>query len=244
MTGHLRLACAAFAACATATTLAACGSGSKDEAASASASKPVSSAALKTRLAEDYKGTFKALPADGPKGVSGKSVAIIPLTQLSPTMSDFTREAVAAAKALGWKPFVIDGKLSTQGSNEAIRQAISQRPDAIVLAAVNCPTVKEPVLAAKKAGIKVYSVYGVDCSPSLWDGYQPVDREGAARMRADWIASRLGGSRKVIALYLPEDPTTVVLQDETEAELKKVCPRCSVARVNWVLGDLGDPLKA
>lgn len=244
MSRHLSWACAALAACASAGAIAACGGDSGANAGTRrEAAGTYSKAEVQKRLAEDYKGTFQQLPASGPKAVPGKRVAIIPSTQQAPTLSDFTREATAAADALGWKSSVIDGGLSTQGYNKAIREATSQRPDAILVVGINCPTVKQAVAEAQRAGIRVYSVYGVDCKPKVWDGEQPVDRRGSARMRADWIASKIGPDGKVVDLYLTDDPVTVQLQDATSAALKKVCPGCDIAEVKWSLGDLGDTLK-
>ena len=231
-------------ACALALTATACGSASGGAGTDGSgAGGRFDKTALAARLAADYRGTFQKLPADGPRGVGGKTLAIIPLTQLSPTFSEFTREARAAAGALGWKTFVIDGKLNPQGYNNAIRQATSQRPDGILLSGINCPPVQQAVLEAKKAGITVYSVYGEDCKTPVWDGYQPVDLPGAARMRADWIASKVGPSGKVVEMYLTDDPVTVRFQDQTEAALREVCPDCAIARIEWVLGDLGEAMK-
>jgi ribose transport system substrate-binding protein len=235
------------AAGALALSLSACGGGDTASTGAGTASQPartVSSAELDQRLAADYRGTFKELPATGPKGVTGKTVAIIPITQLSPTFSAFTKEAKDAAAALGWKTFVIDGKISTQGYNSAIRQAISQHPDAILLSGINCDPIRQAVLEAKKAGIVVYSVYGDDCDPPVWDGKQPVDTDAAARMRADWVASRLGPEGgKVIESYVTDDPVIVRFQEATERALKEVCPKCEVVRVEWALGDLGDAMK-
>ena len=243
MSRRLSWACAAIAACASAATFAACDSGSDGGDAPSGSGGTFSKATLNKRLAEDYRGTFKALPSGGPKAVPQKTVAIIPLTQLSSTMSDFTREAAAAAQAIGWKSFVIDGKLTTQGFNNAIRQATSQHPDAILLSAINCPPVQQSLLEAKKAGIKIYSVYGDDCETPVWDGSQPVDLPGAARMRADWLASKVGPDGKVAELYLTDDQVAVRFQKLTERALEQVCPACEVARIEWVLSDLGEPLK-
>jgi len=246
----IRLTGALAAASALALALSACGGGDTagaGDTAGDTAPQPattVSRAALDERLAADYRGTFKELPATGPKGVADKTVAIIPITQMSPTFAAFTKEAEAAAAALGWKTFVVDGKISTQGYNSAIRQAISQRPDAILLSGINCDPVRQAALEAKKAGIVVYSVYGDDCDPSVWDGVQPVDLEGAARMRADWVASRIGPDDTVIESYVTDDPVIVRFQEATERHLKEVCPGCKVERVEWVLGDLGDAMKA
>jgi ribose transport system substrate-binding protein len=241
-----RLTWALAAASALALAVSACGSG-ESSGGGGTSSQPtttVSSAELDQRLAADYRGTFKELPASGPKAVPGKSVAIIPITQLSPTFAAFTKEAKEAAEALGWKAFAIDGKLSTQGYNSAVRQAISQHPDAIVISGINCDPVRQAVLEAKKAGIKVYSVYGDDCDSPVWDGMQPVDLEGAARMRADWVASKIGPSDKVIESYITDDPVLLRFQAATERELKKVCPDCKVVRVEWALSALGEAMKA
>jgi ribose transport system substrate-binding protein len=243
MDRRLSRACAAFAACAAAATLAACGGGSGSGDGPSGDGGTYSKATIEKRLAEDYAGTFKELPSGGPKAVAGKRIAIVPLTQLSATMSDFTREATAAAEAIGWESFVVDGKLTTQGNNTAIRQATAQHPDAILIVAINCPPVQQAVIEAKKAGITVFSVYGDDCETPQWDGNQPVDLDGSARQRADWLAAKVGPNGKVAELYLTDDPVTKRLQDKTEQALKDVCPDCEIARIEWVLSDLGEPLK-
>jgi ribose transport system substrate-binding protein len=242
---------AAAAACALALVVSACGGGSSSSTSPSgspsgtTAASPggVSKAALAERLAEDYRGTFKELPASGPKGVPGKSIVIIPLTQLTPTFSAFTQEATAAAKSLGWNVTVIDGKLSTEGYNKALRTATSQHPDAILISGIECAPVQQAALEAKKAGIIIYSVYGGDCATPVWSGFQPVDTRAAARMRADWIASKIGPNDKVVEAYLTDDVVIKRFEDDTEKNLKQTCPGCKIARISFVLGDLGEPLK-
>ncbi len=235
---------AAAAACALALTIGGCGDKTSSSSPASSSGGTFSRAELEQRLTADYRGTFKALPKTGPKGVPGKRIVIIPLTQLSPTFSAFSQEAQAAAKALGWKSTVIDGKLTTEGFNKALRTATSQKPDAILLSGIECSAVQQAALEAKKLGIAIYSVYGTDCEQQkVWDGFQPVDTRAAARMRADWIAANVGPSGKVAEAYISDDKVSRNFVEQTERELAQVCPGCKVARIKFVLADLGEALK-
>src|SRR5215472_5876184 len=75
-------------------------------------------------------------PTDGPKAVKDKSIVYVSLTQNSSGNADSARGAAEAAKVLGWKFTLMDGKGTATGGADALAQAIAPKPDAIILGTV------------------------------------------------------------------------------------------------------------
>jgi len=69
-----------------------------------------------------------------------------------------------AAKAAGWEPIIYDGQLQEGTWPGLVRQAVAADVDGIVLVAIDCAKVKQPLEEAKAAGISITSVYAYDCN--------------------------------------------------------------------------------
>jgi ribose transport system substrate-binding protein len=48
-----------------------------------------------------------------------------------------------------------------------VRSAIAAKADGIILVSIDCAAVKSPLQAARRAGIKIFGFYGIDCDDEL-----------------------------------------------------------------------------
>ena len=101
-------------------------------------------------------------PTTGPKAQKNKTVVYVSLTQNSSGDADSSRGAGEAAKLLGWKYSVIDGRGTPTGSADALAQAIALHPDGIILGSIGLDGVKVAMQGAAKQGIVFVTWHSTD----------------------------------------------------------------------------------
>ena len=178
-----------------------------------SAEKPANEAAVDGQMLADaekrldaaYQGTDRALPSSALKPLPGKKVWIISPGQIGESASIPTNAAKEAGEAVGWKMTLYDAKLDLTNFSLGIRQAVAAKADGIILHAIDCALVKQPLIEARAAKVKILAYYALDCdnpsvkSEPLYDGsvnfgsqfgdYASLTRTwGAAK--ADWVISQ------------------------------------------------------
>ncbi|HEY2735067.1 MAG TPA: substrate-binding domain-containing protein, partial [Polyangiales bacterium] len=215
-------------------------------------------AAAQAQVERGYKGTDRTPPATALKPQPGKKVWIISPGQIGESASIPTNAAKEAGTAVGWKMTLYDSKLDVSNFSLGIRQAIAAKADGIILHSIDCPLVKQALIEAHAAKVKVVAYYSLDCDdPSvkgqpLFDGsvnfgsqygdYASLTRAwGAAK--ADWLITKLHG--KVKAISFKEDELLVVkyIREGFEQELAK-CKTCEIVKtVDFTLADLGPKLQ-
>lgn len=95
------------------------------------------------------------LQLQGPKAVPGKRIAIVSVT-LAETGALRTAKALAQAAAdAGFASTTYDGQGSATISNDKMQQAVTTKPDAIVLVSLETTAMGASLKAAKEAGIPV-----------------------------------------------------------------------------------------
>lgn len=220
-------------------TLAACGSSSSSSSSSASAVGSSSSASSASAAPSGVAASAAATVAKYEKPVTawpgpntpftpptGKKVTVITCSSTGITCVRVANGVVAAGKALGWSVNVVDGKGDPTVWNSAIRQAIADKSNGIVLAAVVPALASGAVQAARSAHIPViYALGNVLQGTNL---AMDTDRAQAGRVLADWTAVDSGGKAQVLVLFDNEFPELVSFSNAYIAELKAVCPKCTV----------------
>lgn len=204
----------------------------------------------------DEKGSFKSPPTTGPKPEPGKKVWIISCSQQINSCADPSNDAARAAKLIGWKPTVCDGKFTPQTEGSCVRQAIAAKADGIILAAVDCQNAKGPLQRAKSAGIKIVSFYAMDCddpnvggeplfdASNVIEGTQTysdvVQNWGATR--AAYIIAKTKGKAKVIHFDWPQLLVLKYVKEGFEKEMAK-CSGCEIVdTISFTGEDLGPGL--
>lgn len=205
-----------------------------------------------------YKGTDRTAPTSAPKPQPGKKVWIISPGQIGESASIPTNAAKEAGELVGWKMTLFDSKLDLAQFSGGIRQAIAAKADGIILHAIDCAIVKQPLLEARAAKVKILAYYALDCDdPSvkgepLYDGsvnfgaqfgdYATLTRTwGAAK--ADWVIAKTQGKAKVISFKQDELLVVKYIREGFEQGLKK-CKTCEIVKtVDFTLTDLGPKLQ-
>jgi len=104
---------------------------------------------------ERLSGRQTAPPEPGPPAVPGKTVAIVSVTLAEEGAKRNIAGLEAAARALGWRTTTYDGQGVPTTANKRIEEAVTARPDAIVLVGLDANIVAGGIAAARRAGIPV-----------------------------------------------------------------------------------------
>jgi ribose transport system substrate-binding protein len=172
-----------------------------------------------TQLA--YKGTNRNVSPTPRAAVKGKHIVVISAGQAASSSSVPSNGAVAAAKALGWQVDLYDAKLNPSNYAPLVRQAIAAHVDGIILDAIDCDTVKQPLQEAKAAHIATVGIYAFDCNDPKAGGdptglfsatinFGPKatnpDKfsESYGADQANYIIAKTQNKAKVIAIQDPE----------------------------------------
>ena len=148
--------------------LAACSSKTPNSATNGNTHKTQSGAsALAAAIAATAKGyvgtSMKVDPTSRP-AAKGKTIAIISAGQVADSNSVPSNGALEAAKAIGWNATIYDAQLKPSKYAPLVRQAIAAHVNGIILDAIDCDTVKQPLEEARAAGIAVTAMYAFDCN--------------------------------------------------------------------------------
>jgi ribose transport system substrate-binding protein len=224
--------------------LAACSTGSSGSGSSAGNGGSAVPDAVKANV-EKYKGlpTFTAPgPAVDISKLKGKSMFLIPLVP-NPFNESIQNTMRDIAQRVGIKFTLYPNQGQASQWVQGMNQAITAKPDIIVLSTAPDPRVLQPQLtAAKKAGIPVVVTHFYDDSspdPPACEGCAagvtalvtaPFNVAGKAA--ADWIITDSGGKANVLVIggadILPS-PGTV---DTVKKEIEGNCPDCKVTVAN------------
>lgn len=134
--------------------------------------KPTPLAQARAFLKLAYRGS-SVLPSPASRpAAKGKNVTIISSGQNSISSAVPVAGEMEACAAIGWTCTVYDGKSDPSTWPGLVRQAIAARTDGIILQAIDCPLIEQPLREAKAAGIKVVGSYAFDCSDPKFHGEQ------------------------------------------------------------------------
>lgn len=250
------VATAAIALTACSSTTATSGSGSS--------SRPESKAAKSAteRLERVIAGTF-AKPAATPitPQTAGTKVWVISCAQAAEGCAAAVSGVKEAGDELNWDVTIFDGKFDPNVWNRGIRQAVSAGAKAIVLANIDCSPVRQSLVEARKAGVKIYGFYNFDCDDPSVGGAPLFDRrtdygapygtdygkflEAYGRTNADWVISHTKGNAKVLDFEIGGYLFQSYISKGFKDQLKTECPDCSIeASVPFLGTDLGPALTA
>jgi ribose transport system substrate-binding protein len=110
-----------------------------------------------------FAGRISAVDPTPRAGARGKHVVVISAGQASQTASIGVDAAVEAAKAIGWQVDMYDGQLDPAKYGPLVRQAIAAGADGIILGAIDCAAVSQPLQEARAAKIAVVGGGSFDC---------------------------------------------------------------------------------
>jgi ribose transport system substrate-binding protein len=170
-------------------------------------------------------------PTTGPKAAQGKSVVYVSLTQNSSGNADSARGAEEAAKVLGWKFTLMDGKGTATGGADALGQAIALKPDAIILGSVSIENNKALIKQANDAGIVVIGWHATDkpgpvADPKVFTnvGTDPYDIASTA---GEYAVVHSNGTAGAEVISDRQYPIVVMKSDGIEKAIKE-CSGCTL----------------
>jgi ribose transport system substrate-binding protein len=205
-----------------------------------------------------YAGTDRDPPTTAAKVPRGKKVWIISPSQIGESASVATNAAKEAGELVGWKMTLFDAKGDPAAFSSGIRQAIAAKADGIILHAIDCAWVKQALVEAQAAKVKVLAYYALDCDdPSvkgepLYSGnvnfgsqfgdYATLTRAWGA-VKADWVIVKTQGKAKAISFKEDELLVVKYIREGFEQELAK-CTTCQVVKtVDFTIPDFGPKLQ-
>lgn len=170
-------------------------------------------------------------PTTGPKAQAGKFIVYVSTDQKNGGALGVGNGVVEAAKAIGWRSQVIDGQGTVSGQAAAINQAISLKPDGIILGGVDAAGQKTAVDRATSLGIKVIGWHagpkpGPIDDPKLFTNIE-TRAEDTAATTADYVIATADGKANVVILT-DSQYAIAVLKAKTMEKLVKSCTTCSV----------------
>jgi ribose transport system substrate-binding protein len=227
--------------------VAACGSSDSDESSTAPASTQASTAAATATTAGDdivqtaaakiapyYEGEvkFHELPP-APKPEQSGHIFIIPCSAALEGCVRAANGAQEAAKLLGWKTTVIDGKVSPEATNAAVQRAVNEKADGIIMISTSTALAGEGVAAAHKAGIPIVTTTSGN---TVGDGPKDVSAEigsiEANRLDGElagwWTVKDSGGKANALVLNDTSFTTAPPIADGFKSVLEQ-CEGCKVA---------------
>lgn len=219
---------------------------------STSGSSSATSAAQATNQ-RNIKGTYSNPPGSAAIPPKGKSVWIIVCEVAVEGCQKPAAAAAQAAKLLGWKATIVDGKFDPVTESAGIEEAIAAKADAIITIVVDCPNVKEALINAKAAHIVTVSYLSADCNDphiggqSEYTGSVNLGKsfgqfyKDYGKNQADYIIANSGGKAKIIDLAETDALADLYLHMGFKDEIAK-CTTCSVKEVNFTAVDLNGGL--
>jgi ribose transport system substrate-binding protein len=208
-----------------------CSSGSGDT--GGSGSSQLDDAAL-TKFVDAAKKGEQPTTWPGPDSlaapVKGKRIAVVLCASTAEGCVRIGKGVEEAAAKLGWTVKSYDGQGQASVQTQAMRQAVTDKVDGIVLAAIDAHTVGQGMNAARSAGIPVVSAVGGNTSGT---GEGDVFAEPSAQPEtaganlANWLVSQTKGDLKVAMFHAPEFTDSVKRYNGS----KQVIDSCSTCKM-------------
>jgi len=235
--------------------IASCGGSSTSTKSTVSSGASSSSGAAEQAVQTAYKGTYTSPPTTAPRPPSGKSVWVVSCGQAAVGCSTPANAAADAAKAIGWNATVYDGKLGVDNAYAAgVRQAVAAKADAIIIGAIDCPLIKQPLQEAKAAHIAVVALLAYDCNDPRFGGgaplfsgivipntAQPTTAEysiAQGKMKADWVLSQTAGKATALSLNHTDSLLGQDIAKGFDTEIK-ACAACKLTSLPFTFAELG-----
>lgn len=189
----------------------------------------------------------------------GKTVMVISCGQANDNCTDIGGGFFKAAKILGWKAILCDGKLDPTAASACFRQAVGQKVDAIVNSAWDCPIVKAPLKQAVDAGIKVVGLHAFDCGEitpgeknlfAVRLNYGSLGEDQPAAWRAWGGAMAVAALEKAKggAILYPDDSAEFAsfkfMKQGWDAKVKELAPDTKIIVMPWTVSEAGPKLGA
>ncbi len=165
-------------------------------------------------------------PTTGPKAVAGKTVVVLAGDMKNGGILGVTNGIAEAAKVVGWTVRVLDGAGSVSGRTAAFNQALTLKPDGIVVDGFDAVEQKPGLDAAGKAGIPVVAWHSGPEIGALKDGPVLVnvstDPMAVSDAAADWAFVDAGGKPAVVVFTDSQYAIALAKANRMKAQIEKL----------------------
>ena len=141
-------------------------------------------------------------PTTGPTAASGKTLVYVAQSMTNPGVAGVAKGLQEAAAAIGWNVKVIDGLGTPAGIQSAFSQALTIKPDGIVIGGFDPKTTAAQVAEANAAKIplaawQALSTPGPSTDPLLFTNIT-TKVEDVAKISADYVIAKSNGNAGVV----------------------------------------------
>ncbi len=203
-----------------------------------------------------YAGTFTDPPSESPAAATDKSVWVISCGEAAAGCAEMAGGAREGAEAMGWDVTLYDGRLGADGAYPAgVRQAIAAGADGILIGAIDCSLIAQPLAEAHDAGIMVVGMGAYDCDDERLGGGEPLfdaatfssaDRpttrdESIANgdARAAWLLAHDGADGLQVLVFRHADSLLGIdYADGFAQRIESECPTCEIVSIEFTFADL------
>lgn len=165
-------------------------------------------------------------PTSGPKAQASKTIVILAADMKNGGILGVTNGIQEAAKAIGWKVTVLDGAGSIDGRTAAFGQAMTLKPDGIIINGFDAVEQKPAMEAAKKAKLPMVSWHAASA-------VGPVDEVGVfanvttdamevSKAAANWAFVDAGGKPGVVIFTDSTYAIAIAKADRMKQEIEKL----------------------
>lgn len=184
----------------------------------------VASAAAAVKAATDNASPWTG-PTSGPRAASAKDIVFVAQTMTNPGVAGVAAGVEQAAKAIGWRVRVIDGQGDQSGIAAAFGQALSLKPDGIVVGGFDPNAISSEIRQAADASIPVVGWHalsepGPSDNPKLFANVTTEVGE-VAKVSAQWIIEKSRGAAGVVVFTDNSIPFAAGKARMIEDELRK-----------------------
>jgi ribose transport system substrate-binding protein len=173
-------------------------------------------------------------PTTGPKAQGRKLIVYVSADQRNGGAQGVGDGAQEAARVMGWELRILDGQGSVQGRTSALNQAITLKPDGIILGTIDAHEQAAVIAKAAKLGIKVVGWHAASTPGPVTD--PPVvtnvttDPNEVAKAAALYAVADSNG---VAGVILFTDSITSIASAKTNAEVAAIkgCAGCTVIAI-------------
>lgn len=170
-------------------------------------------------------------PTTGPKAVDGKTLVYVAQSMTNPGVAGVAKGLQEAAAAIGWNVKVIDGLGTPAGIQSAFSQALTTKPDGIVIGGFDPKTTAAQVAEANAAKIplaawQALSTPGPSTDPMLFTNIT-TKVEDVAKISADFVIAKSNGNAGVVIFT----DSSIPFAEGKSQMIKKELETCSGIKV-------------
>jgi ribose transport system substrate-binding protein len=216
-------------------------------------------ASVQANIEAGIAGTYTLPEVKQGRPAPGKKVTAVVFGNQSQAGPWFSDAILEAGNAAGWTVNVVDGEFSTDQYLSAVRQAVAQKVDGIVLFVIDCAAIKAGAEEAKAANIPIVYAEGYDCDSDgsstatgyplgLYNGLTEQGIEfnayvaATGQLQGAAMIGALDGQVDALAINYPETAATVAITEGFLAEMEN-CSACKATQFDTVYADWGNPLQ-